>query len=54
MLGERALERRRIVSTDRVVADDGDRDGSKSAGHELVVRAIVLVDVLRREADAFA
>ena len=52
--GKRLLERRRIVSADEPVADDGNRYGAQAASDERVVGVLVLVDVHHGERRAGA
>jgi len=56
-VGNRGDERRLVESLDddiRPFVEHGDRDRPEPARDELVVRAIVLVDVVGRERHAFA
>ena len=42
----------RVEAAHDVVAEHGDRNGAESPGDQLVVRAIVLIDVVRRKSNA--
>jgi len=51
---QRAFDRGRIVAFDHRVADDRHRNRAQATGEQLVVCALVFVDVLRGKRDAFS
>jgi hypothetical protein len=51
--GDRRRQRTGVEAFDDAAADDRDRDRAPSARDQLVIRAIVLVDVVRRERHTF-